>query len=292
MHTRPARREDLDTVLDLYCRYEERFRGAPDSDPGDITEDWDSPGFDMATQTLVLERDGRAVAYGIVAEDGWADTAIDPDLDVAALAQPLLDWLEGKGQRLEHYVADTDPALADVLRDRGWEPARVFWRMRVAHDAPPAAAVWPEGVEVRDYRRPDDDEAVHALITRSFTEIGGETERTLEAWRSFLVETDRFDPSLYLVAVADGEVVGASLSQLAGDYGFVRQLAVAPSQRGRGLGLALLQESFVRHHARGCPATQLGVNAANPTGALQLYERAGMRVHESFTRWERPAPPR
>ena len=85
-------------------------------------------------------------------------------------------------------------------------------------------------------------------------------------------------------------MVGAALTQDVGDYGYVRQLAVAPSQRGRGVGLALLHESFARHRARALPATALGVDAANPTGALALYERAGMRVVEQFTRWDRPAP--
>ncbi len=83
-----------------------------------------------------------------------------------------------------------------------------------------------------------------------------------------------------------GEVVGACLGQTAGGEGFVRQLAVAPSQRGRGLALALLRESFRRNVARGYPAAILGVDAANPTGALVLYEKAGMRVHEQFTRYD------
>jgi ribosomal protein S18 acetylase RimI-like enzyme len=88
------------------------------------------------------------------------------------------------------------------------------------------------------------------------------------------------------VAESGGEVVGASLGQVAGGEGFVRQLAVAPSHRGQGLALALLREGFRRNVARGMPAAILGVDAANPTGALVLYEKAGMRVHEQFTRWD------
>ncbi len=41
------------------------------------------------------------------------------------------------------------------------------------------------------------------------------------------------------------------------------------------VALALLHESFARHRARGLPATVLGVDAGNPTGALALYEKAG-----------------
>ena len=59
-----------------------------------------------------------------------------------------------------------------------------------------------------------------------------------------------FDPSPYLVAEAGGAVEGAALTQDVGDYGYVRQLAVSPAQRGRGLGLALLHQGFRRHAAR------------------------------------------
>jgi len=176
-----------------------------------------------------------------------------------------------------------------VMAARGWRAARRFWRMRRELDEPTPAPVWPSGVVVRAYDRPRDDATVHALITASFREIGDQHERTLEEWTGYLLDTDRFDADRYLVAEADGQVVGAALGQVMGeDYGFVRQLAVAPSHRGRGLALALLHESFRRHAARGLPATVLGVDAG-PTVALGLYEKAGMRVVEQFTRWDRPA---
>ena len=161
--------------------------------------------------------------------------------------------------------------------------------MRRELDAPTPEPDWPAGVTVRPYDRPRDDDAVHALITTSFREIGGQHERTLSEWTGYLLDSERFDAELYLLAESDGRVVGAALGQAIGrDYGFVRQLAVAPSHRGQGLGLALLHESFRRHAARGLPATVLGVDAGNPTGALALYEKAGMRVVEQFTRWDRP----
>jgi ribosomal protein S18 acetylase RimI-like enzyme len=140
-------------------------------------------------------------------------------------------------------------------------------------------------VEVHDLRRPDDERPVHALVQRCFAEIGGEHERPFEQWAAYLLDSDRFDPSLCLVATVDGEVVGTALGEATPEHGFVRQLAVDRAHRGRGLALALLHESFRRHHERGLPATVLGVDAGNPTGALVLYEKAGMRVVEQFTRW-------
>ena len=63
------------------------------------------------------------------------------------------------------------------------------------------------------------------------------TERTLACWSAHLLDSPKFDPSLYLVAEAGDAVVGAALTQDVGDYGYVRQLAVSPAQRGPGLGL-------------------------------------------------------
>ena len=120
-----------------------------------------------------------------------------------------------------------------------------------------------------------------------FAEIGGEHERPFDQWAAYLLDSERFDPELCRVATVDEQVVGAAIGQATPEHGSVRQLAVDPAQRGHGLVLALLHESFRRHRDRGLPATVLGVDAGNPTGAPALYEKAGMRVVEQFARWER-----
>ena len=288
MLTRPATRDDLRAVVDMFCAYDVAFRGGVDTDETDFTDDWDKPGFDYAASTRVVEDDGRVVGFATVVEE-YADAMTTPER--TDLLPGLLDWVEQQPAALEHYVPDPDADRNALLAARGWIAARRFWRMRRELHAPAPDPVWPDGVTVRDYDRPRDDRAVHELITTSFREIGGQHERSFAEWSGYLLDTERFDASLYLVAEVGGEVVGAALSQPIGeDYGFVRQLAVAPSQRGRGLALALLHECFRRHAARGFPATVLGVDAGNPTGALRLYEKAGMRVVEEFTRWDRPAP--
>ena len=286
MIERPATRDDLRAVVDLFCAYDVAFRGGVDTDDTDVTDDWDAPGFDYAASTLVLEDDGRLVGYAIAVEE-YADVMTPADR--TELLPRLLTWVEQQPGPLEHYVPDPDRARNELLEARGWRPVRRFWRMRRELDAPTPEPVWPPGVTVRPYDRPRDDAAVHALITTSFREIGGQHERTLSEWTGYLLDSERFDAELYLVAESDGQLVGAALGQAIGhDYGFVRQLAVDPSHRGQGLGLALLHECFRRHAARGLPATVLGVDAGNRTGALALYEKAGMRVVEHFTRWDRP----
>ncbi len=72
MIERPASRDDLRAVVDLFCAYDVAFRGGVDTDDTDFTDDWDKPGFDWAASTLVLEEDGTVVGFATVVEE-YAD---------------------------------------------------------------------------------------------------------------------------------------------------------------------------------------------------------------------------
>ena len=57
--------------------------------------------------------------------------------------------------------------------------------------------------------------------------------------------------------------------------------------RKRGIGLALLRHSFNEFYRRGKRKVGLGVDAQNLTGALRLYEGAGMHIHRAFDNYEK-----
>jgi ribosomal protein S18 acetylase RimI-like enzyme len=65
----------------------------------------------------------------------------------------------------------------------------------------------------------------------------------------------------------------------------VGTLGVRREWRRQGLGAALLQRAFVALYDRGLSTIGLGVDAENPTGALGLYERAGMRKLRQSDNW-------
>jgi ribosomal protein S18 acetylase RimI-like enzyme len=67
--------------------------------------------------------------------------------------------------------------------------------------------------------------------------------------------------------------------------GWVSLVGVRPRWRGRGLGHALLTRSLDSLRRRGLSRAGLSVDAANTTGALRLYEQAGMTAHPAFTAW-------
>ncbi len=54
------------------------------------------------------------------------------------------------------------------------------------------------------------------------------------------------------------------------------------NERGRGLGKALLRHGFNAYRDRGAERVGLKVDADNPTGAPQLYERVGFVVDRRY----------
>jgi ribosomal protein S18 acetylase RimI-like enzyme len=69
-------------------------------------------------------------------------------------------------------------------------------------------------------------------------------------------------------------------------FGWCNGLGVRRPSRRRGLGLALLRHAFRELRSRGLSCAGLGVDGSNPTGAVQLYERAGMHVASRSDTWE------
>jgi len=95
-----------------------------------------------------------------------------------------------------------------------------------------------------------------------------------------------FFPPASFAAVASngakGELCGMSLASLvARDTGHITQICVAPSQRGKGIGYALLRRSMLALAAHGCRTVGLTVTSKN-TGATRLYEQMGFTDRRDF----------
>jgi ribosomal-protein-alanine N-acetyltransferase len=93
---------------------------------------------------------------------------------------------------------------------------------------------------------------------------------------------DRFvDESGFLVADRDGDVVGYVVGDVTPDFGrdmgHVKDLAVAPSARGRGIGRSLLGQSLTALAVQGADLVKLEVRAGNDP-AQALYRDVGFRA--------------
>ena len=90
----------------------------------------------------------------------------------------------------------------------------------------------------------------------------------------------RFDPHFFYLLRREGELVGAALTYDEEAGGWLKQLAVARSMQGEGLGSLLLKHVFNVYSQKGTTNVALGVAATN-RNACEFYERSGMhRVRE------------
>jgi mycothiol synthase len=237
--------------------------------------------------TAVAESGGEIWGYADFHRRG--DGPLDVDVRVRpsawgrGAAAALLDAAEAAapGATVHCFVAELDGETRGVLQERGYRLIRHSLEMQIDFAEPPVPPEWPPGVAVRRYAGEDDLQAVYECHQQSFADHWEFRPQPLEVWRTFTVGRPDFDPGLWWLAEADGELAGTSLGQWhsSGDptFGWVGVLAVRQPWRGRGLGLALLRQSFTDFAARGATRVGLGVDAENTTGAVRLYERAGMR---------------
>jgi mycothiol synthase len=185
------------------------------------------------------------------------------------------------------HIKSVDETMRGAVEAAGYELMRHAFRMQIAlEEAGGEPVEWPDGVRVTTYEPESDEAAVHATHQEAFADHWEHVDEPLEEWRKWHVESPAFDPTFWFVARDGDEVAGISMCRVhsSGDaeHGFVNVLAVRRPWRRRGLGLGLLRHSFVDMKRRGMKKASLGVDAENLTGAVRLYERAGMSVERRY----------
>lgn len=125
-------------------------------------------------------------------------------------------------------------------------------------------------VQIREFCFPADYEAVFQLWAS--------IERGVRTGRSDLpAEIEKKlgrDPDLFLVAEAQGVIVGSVIGGFDGRRGLIYHLAVHAAYRGRGIGSGLMDEVEARLRARGCLKSYLLVTDDNPEAEM-YYQRRG-----------------
>lgn len=259
-----------------------------------------NPNLPIEEDAVVIERDGELVAYADVYRGGeakekvWGDLRVPPEERGGETVVRLVDWMEERAgpARFRLQVPEPVAEVREELERRGYAPVRYSFEMEIELDAEPPAPEWPEGVAVRTMAA-GEERRIYEADQEAFADHWDFTPQPFDEWRHWYLEDDGFDPACWFVAEADGEIAGISLcrSEREGrpDMGWVASLAVRRPWRRRGLGLALLLHSFRELRARGRERAGLGVDGENTTGAVRLYERAGMHVARRADTYERPA---
>jgi mycothiol synthase len=284
---RQLREDDAEAVASLFV---ECFGDARLVDPEEICS-WLRNAELEPDWLRVLDEGGHVAGYGDIWPQGGELT-----LDAAAPGRwdVFFDWAEEEaGRRCIPLVRTQVPhghELAGVVEARGYVPWRHSLTMEIAFDAEPGRSSLPDGLELRAFRD-DDHDALIAALNESFAADPFHYDVTPSNFREFFLGSRGFDPTLFLLAWDGGELAGYVLDYLGhgsdAELGWVANLGVRPRWRRRGLGEALLHVSFAELYARGLRRVGLGVDAENVTGALRLYERAGMREVGRSDNWQK-----
>jgi mycothiol synthase len=249
----------------------------------------------------VAGRDGRLVAYLDVADDDRDGRRFHIDarpLDeeaahaVVAAAEAYVRDNAVPDAIARGYAPQPDAWARAAYQRAGFRIVRYSFEMRI-DIGDLAAAAWPGGITVRTFRS-DDEDRVWDAINDAFADhwdFQPPTQEGRKQWRHHTLESPRFDPELWFLAEDDGELAGISLCEWhrSGDpvFGWVQTLGVRRPWRRRGLALALLHHSFAELARRGATRVGLGVDAENTTGAVRLYERAGMHAERRTDIYEK-----
>jgi mycothiol synthase len=270
--------------------------GEADYDEDEVRAEWSTPGFEPERDAwLVFADDGTPAAYASV-EGKAARVFTEPGFKGRGIGAHLAARLEAHARErgadaVMQQVFGRNDAARDLLAARRYDTDQHFWRMRIGVDgnATPQAPAWPAGVVVTRYERDRDERAAYLLSETAFRTGPGYEPQAFEAWRVTWGRPTRIDPALTTVVFdGDGALAGMATAALQdGGRAWLSQLAVDPRLRGRGLGRALLVETFRLARAAGASSVGLDVNAANAS-ARRLYESAGMHVEWHSDRWTKP----
>jgi mycothiol synthase len=299
---RPPGRRDAASVAEALNRFN-RAAGIEEETPAEIEVWFDAPSANLDDDARVAVVDGEIVGYADVSDasqDGrflWVDLRVDP---AHAAAEPiLLEFVERRagelanaGGLIKAWAPENADSLRDLLEARDYRFHHFSLRMTAGLGDEPPPPEWPGGVSVRTFRRDEDTASVYEAHQETFSDQRDFARDPLDDWQHWSFR-EPFDPELWFLAVDGKEIAGISLcrSEWGGDteLGWVSILGVRKPWRRRGIGLALLRHSFRELRGRCKTRVGLGVDAENPTGAVRLYERAGMAVERKYLRYEKVA---
>ena len=197
-------------------------------------------------------------------------------------------------RELRSYALESEPGATALYAEQGYVPIRYGFEMRRFLTGTLPEHPLPDGLELR-LVTPAQHRAIFDADDEAFRDHWGHRELDDGDFRARFDHPD-LDTSLWCVAWDGDQVAGSVLNyvfagentQLGIRRGWLEHVSVRRPWRGRGLAKALCAASFRVLHERGMDEAWLGVDAANPTGALGLYESLGFGVVRKWFAYGRP----
>ncbi len=302
---RPPARADGEAWADLLAAVEAGDERGETYELDDLADEWASVWSHPETDSIFVWDGRELVAFGWLKTqvgatkehriDCWG--GVRPSHRGRGIGRELLAWQLRRagevastldpalGTRVGLDAADHQHDLHALARRAGFAPVRRFLEVARATTLPIVPAVGPAGLELRPWSD-ELDEAVRQAHADSFADHWGSEPRTGDEWRQWYTGHRAFRPDLSAVAVdvATGEVAAFVLSAAyPQDWhrlpveAWINTVGTVRAWRGRGAARWVLSDVLARIASSGTGFERaiLGVDAENPTGALELYRSLG-----------------
>ena len=270
---------------------------------------------DPSTDMIFIEKNNQLIAFGSIEwridGDGQRrfdeEVQIDPAWKHLGLMRPMYVFNEQRARQisLDHpmrgantlnvWLPEQAQSETRLVASLGYRTARHFFTMRHDLQRIPDAPT-PSGLQVRPIQKPDHLRPIWDAKEAAFADHWGHAPRNEDDFQRWS-QTPTSEHDLWQVAwdVQTNAVAGMSINTIYHEdnkhYGFKRgwidTLGVRREWRGRGLAKALLAHSLRRLKSVGMTECLLGVDATNPTGALQLYEKMSFTVYKRNAVWRK-----
>ncbi len=301
---RPPGPGDVEAIAAMVNELGQFLHGEDTASADEVRQWLSGPNRDPQKDALLaVLADGTVAGFATVAdftEDHsrlFLFSALHPQHRTMELGDELLDPLERRaaelaapGAVLNGFTSSANEFARELFEARGYRLVRHSFRMVIDLAERPPEPDWPPGIELRPFDPDSDAERVYEADMDAFADHWGFVRTSFEDWRHWTMQPP-FDPSLWFLAYEGDELAGLCLCRSVEsgdpDMGWVSVLGVPPRWRRRGLGTALLHHAFAEFYRRGRKRAGLGVDAENTTGAVALYERAGMRVRRRSDTYEK-----
>ncbi|MEK6222188.1 MAG: GNAT family N-acetyltransferase, partial [Chloroflexota bacterium] len=303
---RPPSFSDIKALNELLNLTSIEMVGLPENSESGLESHFKRPGIDIENNSLlIISSDDQLVGFvNCLANPNLPAYPsifgrVHPNYRNLGLGSYMLDWAINRGKHVLEKVPGDIKVAVQVVNPSDWEPGksllesaglqtvRYGFDMRIDMTEIPKEPVWPEGILMRQYKHPEDMAITFKTVYTAFEDHYGHIanitwEEELENFTYRWTNDEEFDPAIWYLAYEGKEIVGICLCRSTDREdkyaGYIASIGVLPPWRKRGIGKAFLQHSFRQFWLRGKKSVCLGVDGENISGAVRLYEKAGMYI--------------
>ena len=305
-----AGESDLTAIAHLMNTCEKVDRLDEGTSISELQQEFNQPSRNLARDICLWEdAGGKLIGFALLSIsetgepiDGSLWFRVHPEARGGDVEAAIVAWGEGQMRevakerhtpvKLRSSARAQDADRISVLTNCGFKADRYFCRLARSLSEPIPEPQFPEGFTLRLFPGQQDAEAWVEMYNQSFIDHWNHHDLTVELFKHDLAQPS-YRKDLDLIAVAaDGtfaafcycEINSEECDRTRRNQGWIMYLGTRRGFRKIGLGRAMLLAGLQRLKIAGVETAILGVDAANPSGALRLYESAGFhKIRDSIS---------